>query len=83
MRMIAIPFCAAVTALIAQFDAANAGPWCAYYDAYTYNCGFQTMDQCRATISGDASASCAANYREAPNNREPPPRRKKPNGRSN
>jgi hypothetical protein len=28
------------------------GPWCAYYDAYTYNCGFATLAQCRETISG-------------------------------
>jgi hypothetical protein len=27
-------------------------PWCAYYDAYSYNCGFATLGQCVATISG-------------------------------
>ena len=31
---------------------AKAQPWCAYYDAYTYNCGFYTFEQCLATISG-------------------------------
>ena len=27
-------------------------PWCARYDAYAYNCGFTTWQQCQATISG-------------------------------
>ena len=27
-------------------------PWCAYYNAWTYNCGFDTFQQCLATISG-------------------------------
>ena len=27
-------------------------PWCARYDAYAYNCGFVTFQQCQATISG-------------------------------
>jgi hypothetical protein len=27
-------------------------PWCARYNAYTYNCGFTTFQQCQATISG-------------------------------
>ncbi len=26
--------------------------WCSYYDAYTYNCGFRTLGQCLANISG-------------------------------
>jgi hypothetical protein len=40
---------------------AHAGAWCAYYDAYTSNCGFQTFQQCLATISGQSDAWCAAN----------------------
>jgi hypothetical protein len=31
---------------------ARAGAWCAWYDPYTYNCGFNTFQQCQATISG-------------------------------
>ena len=27
-------------------------PWCARYDAYAYNCGFKTWQQCQANISG-------------------------------
>ena len=29
-------------------------PWCARYNAYTYNCGFTTWQQCQATVSGAA-----------------------------
>jgi hypothetical protein len=39
---------------------ASAAPWCAYYDAYTYNCGFRTFEQCLATISG-AGGFCQRN----------------------
>jgi hypothetical protein len=31
-------------------------PWCAYYDAWTYNCGFATLGQCLATTSGVGGA---------------------------
>ncbi len=27
-------------------------PWCAWYDDYTYNCGFTSQVQCKGTISG-------------------------------
>ena len=27
-------------------------PWCSRYNAYTYNCGFKTWQQCQANISG-------------------------------
>ena len=40
-------------------------PWCAYYDWYTYNCGFTTFQQCLATIRG-AGGWCQANPRYAP-----------------
>jgi hypothetical protein len=35
-------------------------PWCAYYDAWSYNCGFATFQQCLATISG-AGGLCRLN----------------------
>ena len=42
--------------------------------------GFQTFEQCRATIFADGSASCSPNYRE-PTPREPaPPARKRKEG---
>ena len=55
----------------------EAADWCAWYDAYTYNCGFHTLDQCRATVSGDTAAFCARNiarestYDRPRHNRDP------------
>jgi hypothetical protein len=37
-------------------------PWCARYNAYTYNCGFKTWQQCQATVSG-AGGICQENRR--------------------
>src|SRR4051794_39398758 len=42
---------------------ANAAPWCAYYDEFTYSCGFSTFQQCLATISG-VGGVCRRNPRE-------------------
>ena len=39
--------------------------WCAYYDPMTYNCGFETKQQCDANIRGMGGA-CAPNVREPP-----------------
>jgi Protein of unknown function (DUF3551) len=44
---------------------ARAGAWCAWYDPYTYNCGFNTFQQCQATVLG-AGGYCAHNASEAP-----------------
>ena len=44
---------------------ARAGAWCAWYDPYTYNCGFNTFQQCEATISG-AGGYCAPNANQPP-----------------
>jgi Protein of unknown function (DUF3551) len=38
-------------------------PWCAYYDFFeggATNCGFSTLQQCMATVSG-IGGSCGAN----------------------
>jgi hypothetical protein len=43
---------AAVFLFGAQPSQAKEYPWCAQYDATTYNCGFETYYQCLATISG-------------------------------
>ena len=40
-------------------------PWCAYYDMWTYNCGFTTRQQCLATVSGVGGA-CRVNPYPAP-----------------
>jgi hypothetical protein len=56
---------------------AEAAEWCVWYDAYTYNCGFHTLAQCRATASGDSAAYCARNvvpestYDQPRHNRDP------------
>lgn len=58
-------------ALAAGMGAASAQTkWCAWYDPYTYNCGFYTLEQCRATISG-AGGICSPDYSSAPVVRSP------------
>ena len=37
------------------------GPWCALYDASTYNCGFYSFEQCYETVRG-AGGSCRPNF---------------------
>jgi hypothetical protein len=61
MRTITAACFAAAMMLISHAGPANAGAWCAWYDAYTYNCGFRTLEQCRATVFGDSTAYCAPN----------------------
>jgi hypothetical protein len=51
-------------------------PWCARYDAWSYNCGFTTFQQCLATISG-AGGICERNPRAVALNDAPRPRRAK------
>jgi Protein of unknown function (DUF3551) len=36
------------------------GPWCAFYDHSTYNCGFYSYEQCYATVFGNGG-SCRPN----------------------
>jgi Protein of unknown function (DUF3551) len=60
MRRIAALSISLCTLAVSSLDA-EAGAWCAYYDSYTYNCGFRTFDQCRATISGESRAWCSPN----------------------
>jgi len=38
------------------------GPWCAFYDASTYNCGFYSWEQCYETVRGGAGGWCRPNY---------------------
>ena len=46
-------------------------PWCIYYDAWSYNCGFASLQQCLATAIG-GGGECRPNpwgppaYLEAP-----------------
>jgi Protein of unknown function (DUF3551) len=53
---------AAITlAFMLNVASTEAAEWCAWYDVYTYNCGFHNLDQCRATESGETAAFCARN----------------------
>ena len=67
MRCIAAIGIAAIASLAAVATPARAGieyPWCAQYggadDGGGRNCGFSTLEQCRATISG-IGGSCEPN----------------------
>ena len=37
------------------------GPWCTFYDASTYNCGFYSFEQCYETVRG-VGGSCRPNF---------------------
>ena len=75
MRRIAVLAIGLCTLAIGSRDA-HAGAWCAYYDVYTSNCGFRTLEQCRATVSGDSRAYCAPNPYGASEQPRPQPRRR-------
>jgi hypothetical protein len=53
-----------LVAVVAGAPAVHVGVWCAWYDAYTYNCGFNTFQQCLDTISGQGGY-CARNVHAA------------------
>jgi Protein of unknown function (DUF3551) len=52
-------------------------PWCLYYSAWTYNCGFATLQQCVASSIG-AGGYCRPNPHAAPAARGYPPQKRKP-----
>jgi Protein of unknown function (DUF3551) len=35
-----------------RFGGARSGAWCLFYDPWTYDCGFATLQQCLATWNG-------------------------------
>ena len=74
MRHVLIAGALAFAAIAQTGSAAQAReyPWCARYDWTTYNCGFVSYAQCRATISG-VGGRCEPNPRFVPGE----PRRKK------
>jgi hypothetical protein len=72
MQKLILPGAFALLLLAGGTGSASAAPWCAWYDAYTYNCGFYTFEQCRATISG-VGGIC---YRNVYEPTSPPPRRR-------
>ena len=50
-------------AVVGSGTSAQAGPWCAFYDSSTYNCGFHSYEQCYATIYGNGGW-CRQNFFE-------------------
>ena len=40
--------------VVGSSTGAHAGPWCAFYNSSTYNCGFHTSPSRRAGIAGRA-----------------------------
>jgi hypothetical protein len=58
---------------------ARAGAWCAWENAYTYNCGFSSFAQCLDTIRG-LGGFCRANPYE-PDAGAAPPRQRAPSRR--
>lgn len=63
MRILALAGAAFMALPVVFASDAKAAAWCAWYDPYTYNCGFHTFEQCRQTISG-AGGYCARNVYE-------------------
>jgi Protein of unknown function (DUF3551) len=64
MRHVLFAGALAVAALVQTGSTAQAReyPWCARYGWTTYNCGFDTYNQCLATISG-VGGRCEPNPR--------------------
>jgi hypothetical protein len=52
LTILALAIAAAVSVVPRNASAEKYYPWCAWYDEWTYSCGFTTLEQCRATISG-------------------------------
>jgi hypothetical protein len=57
------------------------GPWCAFYDASTYNCGFYSFEQCYETVRG-AGGSCRPNFFQNFGDARPAGRRATPSRRN-
>lgn len=66
MRIAIMVLAAGIAALTAAGTArAQEYPWCARYDWTTSNCGFVSLQQCLATISG-IGGRCEPNPRYVP-----------------
>jgi hypothetical protein len=60
-------FLAALTAAALPLTGtdARAAPWCAHYGTGSgTNCGFYTIEQCRAALSGVGRGFCVQNFLE-------------------
>jgi hypothetical protein len=70
----------ALTVVLAAVPApsqAQTYPWCSRYDWSTYNCGFSTLQQCLANISG-IGGICEPNAHYAQRRYHEPRRYKEP-----
>ena len=74
MRYFAVALTLGLAFTLGGTGAARAGAWCAWYDPYTYNCGFNTFQQCQETVLG-AGGYCARNVNEP---QTPRPSRRQP-----
>lgn len=61
MRRLLFSLTVLVAALATDSNRAAQASWCANYYSGATNCGFQTIEQCRATVSGIGGA-CIQNY---------------------
>ena len=68
MHKLAIPGAVALLLAAAAPAQAREYPWCARYDWTTSNCGFVSLQQCLATISG-IGGRCEPNPRYVPERR--------------
>ena len=75
MRTFALALILGLALAFTGVSEARAGAWCAWYDPYTYNCGFNTFQQCHATVLG-AGGYCAPNASEPPARGSRPLRRR-------
>ncbi len=63
MRIPTVLAAALFASTLAGSTGAQAAAWCAWYNAYTYNCGFYTFEQCQYSVIGSGGA-CARNVYE-------------------
>jgi hypothetical protein len=74
MRYFAVALTLGLAFTLSGAGEARAAAWCAWYDPYTYNCGFYTFQQCQETVLG-AGGYCARNVNEPQNPARRPSRR--------
>lgn len=74
MRCLLISILSAVV-LATVTSLESAAQWCAFYDEYTYTCGFKNLRQCLDTISGIGGECRPDPFSRAPRERQ---RRRQP-----
>jgi hypothetical protein len=64
MRHLTFAGAAVLGLMLAPATGARAAPWCAWFDPFTYNCGFTSFQQCLDTVLGEGGF-CARNVQES------------------